>query len=52
MKNVYKILTSKYERDRPIGRPRPRWENIIKVLGGKLCTGFIWLGIGSNGGFL
>jgi hypothetical protein len=31
MKNTYKILVGKPARKRPLGRPRRRWENYIKM---------------------
>jgi hypothetical protein len=31
MRNVYKILVRKTEGKRPLGRPRRRWENNIKM---------------------
>jgi hypothetical protein len=31
MRNAYKIVVGKPQRNRPIGRSRPRWENIIKI---------------------
>jgi len=31
MRNVYKILVSKPEEKRPLGRPRCRWENNISM---------------------
>jgi hypothetical protein len=30
-RNVYRVLVGKSERKRPLGRPRPRWENGIKM---------------------
>jgi hypothetical protein len=31
VKNAYKILVRKPEGDGPLERPRPRWDNIIKM---------------------
>jgi hypothetical protein len=31
MRNTYKILVGKSEKKRPLGRPRPRWEDNIRV---------------------
>jgi hypothetical protein len=31
MRNVYKILAGKPERERPLRRPRRRWENNIRM---------------------
>jgi hypothetical protein len=47
MRNLYKILLGKPEEKIPLGRPRRRWEGNIRMdrkYGGKLWTGFIWLG--------
>jgi hypothetical protein len=56
MRNVYKIWSEKAERKRSIGRPRCRWEIIIKIhlrkYDGKVRTGFIWLRIGTRDGLL
>jgi len=30
-KGVYRVLVGKPEGKRPLGRPRPRWEDIIKM---------------------
>jgi hypothetical protein len=30
-RNVYRVLVGKPERKRPLERPRPRWENGIKM---------------------
>jgi hypothetical protein len=42
-----KILVGKPKGTRPIGRPRRRWEDNIKIdvteIGVKVWTGFIWL---------
>jgi hypothetical protein len=31
MKNLYKVLVGKPERKRPLGRPRRRWEDNIRM---------------------
>jgi hypothetical protein len=31
MRNAYKILVRKLEEKRPLGRPRHRWEAIIRM---------------------
>jgi hypothetical protein len=55
-RNVYRVLTGKPERKRPLGRPKLRWEDGIKMglreigLGG--WSGFAWLRIGIVGGLL
>jgi hypothetical protein len=55
-RNAYRILVGKPEGKRPLGRPRRRWvDNIkmdlreIKWDGG---VGLIWLRIGTSGGLL
>jgi hypothetical protein len=55
-RGVYRVLVGKPESKRPLGRPRHRWEDNIKldlrergIYGG---TGFSWLRIGSSGGLL
>jgi hypothetical protein len=54
--DVYKILFGKFEGKRPLGRPRHRYEDNIKMSLKKwyvmVWTGFIWLRIGSCGGLL
>jgi hypothetical protein len=30
-RNVYRVLVGKAEGKRPLGRPKPRWENNIKM---------------------
>jgi hypothetical protein len=56
MRNAYKILAGKPEGNRPLGRPRHRWENNIKMdlremsLGGEV--GLIWLRVGTHGGLV
>jgi len=53
---VYRGLVGKPERKRPLGRPRLRWEDNIKmdlqveVYG--VWTGSMWLRIGTDGGHL
>jgi hypothetical protein len=46
----------KPERRRPLGRPRRRWEDNIKMdlreVGGVAQTGLIWLRIGTGGRLL
>ena len=50
------ILLSKYFFGRPLGRPRRRWEDNIKMdlqeVGGVVGTGWSWLRIGRGGGRL
>jgi hypothetical protein len=49
------VLVGKPEGKRPLGRPRRRWENNIKIdlqEDGLLGTGWSWLRIGTGGGHL
>jgi len=49
-------LVGKPEVKRPMGRPRRRWEDNIKMdlqeVGGVVRTGWSWLRIGTGGGHL
>jgi hypothetical protein len=55
-RKVYKVLVAKPEGKRPLGRPRRRWENGLRMdlreigLGGVI--GFDWLRTGIGGGLL
>jgi hypothetical protein len=53
---VYRVLMGKLEERRPLGRPRRRWENSIKMdlreMRWEACNGSIWLKIGICGGLL
>jgi hypothetical protein len=56
-RGVYRALVGKPEGRRPLGRPRHRWEDNIKmdlraVGWGGPQTGLIWLRIGTGGGLL
>jgi hypothetical protein len=55
-RNACRILVGKPEGKRPLGRPRRRWVDNIKmdlrVIGLGVWTGLIWLGIGTSGGLL
>jgi hypothetical protein len=55
-RNVYRVLVGKPEGKRPLGRPRRRWEDGIKMdlteIGWGVRSGFIWLRIGAVGGLL
>jgi hypothetical protein len=43
-RNVYTVLVEKSEGKRPLGRPRRRWENNIKMdLQGTACKGTNWI---------
>jgi hypothetical protein len=53
-RGAYRILVGKPEEKEPLGRPRNRWEDNIKIghqgWGWGAWTGFIWLRIWTNGG--
>jgi hypothetical protein len=56
---AYNILVERPEGRRPLGRPRCRWKDNIKVdlwiLGKQglgMWIGFMWLGVGICGGLL
>jgi hypothetical protein len=55
-RNVYRILVGKPEGKRPLGRPRHRWEDGIKIgvieIGWGVWSGFIWLTTATVGGLL
>jgi hypothetical protein len=55
-RGVYRLFVGRPECKRPLGRPRRRWENNIKMelreVGIDGRTGFGWLSIGSGGGLL
>jgi hypothetical protein len=41
---VYRVLVGKPERKRPLGRPRPRWEDNIKADVQEVgCGGMDWI---------
>jgi hypothetical protein len=50
------VFVGNPEEKRPLGRPRSRWENNIKMdlqeVGWGTWTGLIWLRIGTGGGLL
>jgi hypothetical protein len=52
-RNTYRLLVGKPEEKRPLGRPRRRWmDNIRMDLGevdGVMWTGLVWLRIGTGG---
>jgi hypothetical protein len=56
-RKVYKVLVGKSEGKIPLGRPRRRWEDGVRMilreigLGGR-WIGFDWLGTGTCGGVL
>ena len=53
---AYRVLVGKPEGKRPLGRPRRRLEDDIKMVleevGWGSRAGLIWLRIGTGGGFL
>jgi hypothetical protein len=50
-RGLYRVLVGKPEGKRPLGRPRRRWENNIKMdMGAE--TGLSWLRTGIRGGHL
>jgi len=55
-RGVCRVLVGKPERKKPLGRPRRRWEDNIKMdlqeVGCGAWTGLIWLRIGAGGGNL
>jgi len=55
-KGVYRVSMGKTERKRPLGRPRRRWEDNIKMGPQEVewgaWTGLIWLRIVTGGGQL
>jgi hypothetical protein len=55
-RGAYRILVGRPEGRRPLGRPRRRWEDNIKMdlqeVGWGAWTGLIWLRIGTGGGML
>jgi hypothetical protein len=55
-RKVYMVLVEKPEGKRPLGRPRHRWEDGIRLdlgeIGLGVWTGFDWLRTGTCGGLL
>jgi hypothetical protein len=53
---VYKVLERKPEGKRPLGRPRRRWEDGIRMdlgkIGLEVWIGFDWLRTGTGGELL
>jgi hypothetical protein len=53
---LYRVLVGKPKGKRPLGRPRRRWEDGIKMdleeIGWGVWSGFTWLRIGTVGGLL
>jgi len=51
-RRVYRVVVGRSEGKRPLGRPRHRWEDEIKMDLRELGIGFGWLRIGSSVGLL
>jgi hypothetical protein len=55
-RGAYRVLAGRPEGRRPLGRPRHRWEDNIKMdlqeVGWGAWTGLIWLRISTGGGLL
>jgi hypothetical protein len=52
-RGVYTVLVGKPERKRPLGRPRSRWQDSIKMdLQEVGCEGMDWIGIVKDRGKL
>jgi hypothetical protein len=55
-RKVYKVLVGKSEGKRPLGRPRRRWEDGIRMdlveIGLGVWIGLDWLRTGTGGGLL
>jgi hypothetical protein len=48
-RGVYRVLVGKPEGKRPLGRPRCRWENNIKMnLQEVGCGGMDWIGLAQD----
>jgi hypothetical protein len=44
VRNIYKILVGKPEGKKPLGRPRRRWEDNIRMYVGEIgCEGVDWI---------
>jgi hypothetical protein len=56
-RKVYKVLVGLPEGKRPLGRPRRRWEDGIRMDLGEIGLGGVWIGFdwlrtGTGGGLL
>jgi hypothetical protein len=55
-RKVFKVLVGKPEGKKPLGRPRRRWEEgirmVLREIGLGVWIGFDWLRIGTGGGLL
>jgi hypothetical protein len=54
MRNAYNIFVVKHDGNRPLGRPRRRWEGNIRMdlreIGGRVWIDCIWLRVWTSGG--
>jgi hypothetical protein len=52
-KNSYRLLVGKPEGKKPLGRPRNRWVDNIRIIlerwDGVMWTGLVWLRVGTGG---
>jgi hypothetical protein len=51
-RGVYRVMVGRPEGKRPLGRPRRRWEDNIKMDLQEVGIGWRWLRIGTGGGHL
>jgi hypothetical protein len=55
-RNAYRLLVGKPERKRPLGRPKCKWVDNIRMdpgeVGWVMWTGLVWLRIGTGGELL
>jgi len=51
-RGVHRVLVGKPEGKSPLGRPRRRWEDNIKMDLREVEPGWSWLRIGTDGGHL
>jgi len=53
-RGIYRVLVGKPEGKRPLGRPRHRWKDNIKMdlQEVEVWTRLIWLRVGTGGGHL
>jgi len=50
-RDSYRVLVGKPERKRPLGRPRHRWEDNIKIDHQEVgCGGMDWIELAQDGG--
>ena len=47
-RGVYRVLVGNPEGKRPLGRPRRRWEDNIKMEVGRGCGDWDWMGLAQN----